>query len=168
MIPQPTSSSDDAIRAQVRDTYGAAALASTESPGLYPLAAQLYGQTCTADGGGGGGVLGLREPDRAGRPAIWARRAGRGLRWRPGRAVVRAPGRPPRAAIGVDMTPEMMALAQRHAAEAGLSNVEPRLGSIEDLPVEDACVDVVISNCVVNLSPATDGDHGWRRRSSEV
>jgi arsenite methyltransferase len=55
-------------------------------------------------------------------------------------------------AIGIDMTDEMLALARRNAAEAGASNVEFRKGTIERLPVEDASVDVVISNCVINLA----------------
>ncbi len=55
-------------------------------------------------------------------------------------------------AIGVDMTDEMLDLARRNAAEAGTTNVEFRRGTIEDLPLDDASVDVVISNCVVNLS----------------
>lgn len=55
-------------------------------------------------------------------------------------------------AYGVDMTDEMLDLARKNAAEAGAENVEFRKGVIEDLPFDDACVDVVISNCVVNLS----------------
>ena len=55
-------------------------------------------------------------------------------------------------AIGVDMTDEMLALARRNAAEAGASNVEFRKGTIERLPLNDASVDVVISNCVINLA----------------
>ncbi len=55
--------------------------------------------------------------------------------------------------IGVDMTPEMIDLARRNAEDYGLTNVEFRRGDIEDLPVEDASVDVIISNCVINLSP---------------
>jgi arsenite methyltransferase len=55
-------------------------------------------------------------------------------------------------AIGVDMTDEMLALARRNADEAGASNVEFRKGTIEALPVADASVDVVISNCVINLA----------------
>jgi arsenite methyltransferase len=53
---------------------------------------------------------------------------------------------------GVDMTDEMLDLARASAAEAGVTNVEFRKGTIEDLPLDDATVDVVISNCVVNLS----------------
>jgi arsenite methyltransferase len=58
--------------------------------------------------------------------------------------------------IGVDMTPEMVSKARRNAVafkdRTGLSNIEFRLGEIEHLPVADASVDVVISNCVINLS----------------
>jgi SAM-dependent methyltransferase len=56
-------------------------------------------------------------------------------------------------AIGVDMTPEMVAKARANARKAGFSNVEFRLGEIEHLPVPDGSVDVVISNCVINLAP---------------
>ncbi len=56
-------------------------------------------------------------------------------------------------AYGVDMTDEMLDLARANALRAGASNVEFRKGTIEDLPLDDAAVDVVISNCVVNLSP---------------
>jgi SAM-dependent methyltransferase len=55
--------------------------------------------------------------------------------------------------IGVDMTPAMLDRARTTAAQAGMANVEFRLGEIENLPVADASVDAVISNCVVNLSP---------------
>lgn len=55
--------------------------------------------------------------------------------------------------IGVDMTPAMIEKARANAARHGAANVEFRLGEIEALPVADASVDVVISNCVVNLSP---------------
>jgi arsenite methyltransferase len=59
-------------------------------------------------------------------------------------------------AIGVDMTDEMISLANKNAAEAGVMNVEFRRGDIEDLPVEDSSVDVIISNCVINLAPDKD------------
>jgi ubiquinone/menaquinone biosynthesis C-methylase UbiE len=55
-------------------------------------------------------------------------------------------------AIGLDMTEEMLELARRHAQRAGLQNVEFHEGYIEDIPLPDASVDVVISNCVLNLS----------------
>jgi arsenite methyltransferase len=54
---------------------------------------------------------------------------------------------------GVDMTDDMLALARRNAEKAGATNVEFRKGNIEDLPLDDATVDVIISNCVINLSP---------------
>jgi len=54
--------------------------------------------------------------------------------------------------IGVDMTPEMLKLARSNVAATGYTNVEFRLGEIEHLPVADSSVDVIISNCVVNLS----------------
>lgn len=60
-------------------------------------------------------------------------------------------------AIGVDMTPAMLSRARslvaKYSERSGLSNVEFRLGEIENLPIADSCVDVVISNCVINLSP---------------
>jgi len=55
--------------------------------------------------------------------------------------------------IGVDMTPEMVSKARENAVKAGFKNVEFRLGEIEHLPVADNSVDVIISNCVINLSP---------------
>jgi SAM-dependent methyltransferase len=55
--------------------------------------------------------------------------------------------------IGVDMTPEMISRARANRAKAGYDNVEFRLGEIESLPVADGSVDVIISNCVINLSP---------------
>jgi len=67
-------------------------------------------------------------------------------------------------AIGVDMTPDMLAKARRNAAGyrrlTGLDNVEFRLGEIEHLPLADSSVDAVISNCVLNLSP--DKPQVWR------
>jgi arsenite methyltransferase len=55
--------------------------------------------------------------------------------------------------IGVDMTPEMLDKARENARKSNTTNVEFRLGEIENLPVADNHVDVVISNCVINLSP---------------
>ncbi len=55
--------------------------------------------------------------------------------------------------IGVDMTPDMIMLARENARKNGYNNVEFRLGEIEYLPVADESVDVIISNCVINLSP---------------
>ena len=73
---------------------------------------------------------------------------------------VKATGR----VIGVDMTPEMLARARKNIEQyrqrTGLDNVEFRLGEIEYLPVPDSSVDVVLSNCVINLSP--DKPQVWR------
>jgi SAM-dependent methyltransferase len=55
--------------------------------------------------------------------------------------------------IGVDMTPEMVNKAQENAEKLGLGTVEFRLGEIERLPIENDIADVVVSNCVINLSP---------------
>lgn len=55
--------------------------------------------------------------------------------------------------IGVDMTPKMISLARENAVKGNFENVEFRLGEIEHLPVADQSVDVIISNCVINLSP---------------
>ncbi len=66
--------------------------------------------------------------------------------------------------IGVDMTAAMISRARSNAAKGGYANVEFRLGEIEHLPVSDASVDVIISNCVINLSPEKAGVFGeaWR------
>lgn len=58
--------------------------------------------------------------------------------------------------IGLDMTPEMIRLARENARQIGASNVEFRLGEMEHMPVVDNSVDVIISNCVINLSPDKD------------
>lgn len=58
--------------------------------------------------------------------------------------------------IGVDMTPDMIKLATANAAQVGATNVDFRLGQLENLPVEEATVDVIISNCVINLAPDKD------------
>jgi len=66
--------------------------------------------------------------------------------------------------IGVDMTPEMIDLARNHALESNCNNVEFHLGEIENLPLDDQSVDVVISNCVMNLlvDKARGFSEAWR------
>src|SRR5512142_996175 len=59
---------------------------------------------------------------------------------------------PTGTAYGLDMTPEMLALARRNQAEAGVENAEFLQGTIEDIPLPDGAVDVIISNCVINLA----------------
>jgi len=63
-------------------------------------------------------------------------------------------------AYGLDMTDEMLALAEKNKAEAGIENVEFLKGEIESIPLPDSTVDVIISNCVINLS--TDKDQVFR------
>jgi len=58
--------------------------------------------------------------------------------------------------IGLDMTPEMIQKAKKNAGKLGVKNVEFRAGDIEDMPIEDKTVDVIISNCVINLAPDKD------------
>ena len=58
--------------------------------------------------------------------------------------------------IGLDMTPEMIKLARMHAAKIGVKNVEFRQGEMEKMPIDSESVDVIISNCVINLSPDKD------------
>ncbi|MBI4216710.1 MAG: arsenite methyltransferase [Chloroflexi bacterium] len=58
--------------------------------------------------------------------------------------------------IGIDLTPEMVEVARQNAAAVEAKNVEFHLGEIESLPLEEASVDVIISNCVINLSPDKD------------
>jgi arsenite methyltransferase len=72
------------------------------------------------------------------------------------RAIVGGSGR----VIGVDMTEAMIAKARTNAATLGYANVEFRLGDIEELPVDDASVDVVVSNCVMNLVPDKQKAYG--------
>jgi len=65
--------------------------------------------------------------------------------------------------IGVDMTPDMIDRARNNARKGNYTNVEFRLGEIENLPAADNSVDVVISNCVINLAP--DKSRVFKKRS---
>ncbi|TQL02334.1 arsenite methyltransferase [Cellulomonas sp. SLBN-39] len=112
--------------AQDADDVPAEALAASLGCGNPMLVAQLGPGERVLDLGSGGGIDVL----------LSARRVG-----------------PTGFAYGVDMTDEMLDLARANAARACAENVEFRRGTIEDLPFDDASVDVVISNCVVNLSP---------------
>ncbi len=96
--------------------------------------------------------LGCGNPHLAAilKPGEWVLDLGSGAGF-DGFIAARAVG-PQGRVIGVDMTPEMIAKARRNAEQAGLANIEFRLGEIEHLPVPDQSVDVVISNCVINLS----------------
>ena len=135
--------------------YAAAARASvTADP--HPLAARLYSQQDLPSTGAGASSLGCANPVAlAGlQPGqtVLDLGCGAGLDVLLAALQVGLAGR----VIGVDMTPEMIDLARRHATGAAVTNAEFRLGTIEDLPVQDSSIDVVISNCVASLSPAKD------------
>jgi arsenite methyltransferase len=148
------------IRETVRERYAAAAreiggesgccpaVSTTDASGEEVFGATLYGE----EAGEVSGSLGCGVPTQVadlhegetvldlgsgagGDVVISARRVG-----------------PTGRAIGLDMTDEMLELARANAAEAGVENVEFVRGYIEDIPLVDASVDAVISNCVINLS----------------
>ncbi len=143
------------LRADVRATYGAVATGAhgcCGGSGALSMIGDAYegvaGRMAEADLGLGCGLpvahAGIRPGDTvldlgsgAGNDAFIARRE------------VGETGH----VIGVDMTPEMIAKARANAAKLGVDNVEFRLGEIEHTPVETASVDVVVSNCVLNLVP---------------
>jgi SAM-dependent methyltransferase len=143
------------IRTEVRTHYGAIARGATGCCGVP----------------GGSAQLGYTKDDLAAVPAGADLGLGCGnpqaiAQLRPGETVIdlgagggfdaflaaRAVGERGRV-IGVDMSADMLALARKNAGAHGTTNVEFRLGEIEHLPVEDAVADVIISNCVINLSP---------------
>jgi arsenite methyltransferase len=146
------------VREAVRAKYAAAAIASASDGGCCSPADQtgVFGASVYADSGEDedalAGSLGCGVPTAVadlhagevvldlgsgagGDVLISARRVG-----------------PSGRAIGIDMTDEMLDLAQRNATNAGVQNVEFLKGYLEELPLPDASVDVVISNCVINLS----------------
>jgi SAM-dependent methyltransferase len=165
--PDPTQLSDEQIRDAVRDRYAASAtaviadldtgggccsgpregdaitrdhytdgddvpegaLAASLGCGNPTALAELQPGQVVLDLGSGGGIDVL----------LSARRVG-----------------PTGKAYGLDMTPEMLKLARRNQAEAGVENAEFLQGTIEDIPLPDASVDVIISNCVINLAADKD------------
>ena len=119
----------DLYRAEEADAVPDGALVASLGCGNPTMLADLQPGEVVLDLGSGGGIDVL----------LSARRVG-----------------PTGRAYGLDMTPEMLDLARRNQAEAGVTNVEFLLGTIEDVPLPDGSVDVIISNCVVNLSPDKD------------
>jgi SAM-dependent methyltransferase len=111
--------------ADQRDELPAAALAASLGCGNPLMVADLHPGETVLDLGSGGGIDVL----------LSARRVG-----------------PTGKAYGLDMTDEMLELARRNASEAGATNVEFLRGQIEDIPLPNGSVDVIISNCVINLS----------------
>jgi len=150
----------DLIRDSVRATYGAAATRAAAGRSTSPnaLAADLYAGTEIDAGlaGAAAASLGCANPtalvDLRPGETVLDLGSGGGLDVLMSARRVGPTGR----AIGVDMTEEMLALAETNRLASGLENVEFRRGQIEDLPVEDASVDVVISNCVLSLSARKD------------
>lgn len=151
----------DEIRAAVRDQYGAVARGAATG-----CAPSCCGPTPTSSA-----ALGYSADELAAIPAGADLGLGCGnptalAGLRPGETVVdlgagggfdcflaaRQVG-PTGRVIGVDMTPDMVTLARTNARRHGAGNVEFRLGEIEHLPIADATADVILSNCVVNLSP---------------
>ncbi len=116
----------ETIREQVRAKYAAAARAAAANT---PAPSSCCGPSDVLDLGSGAGADVFISAGRVG---------------------------PTGRAIGLDMTDEMLDLARANAARSGLENVEFIRGHIEDIPLADACVDVVISNCVVNLAGDKD------------
>jgi SAM-dependent methyltransferase len=164
------------VRDHIRQRYAAAAIAVSKGG----TATCCEGSCCTPAGAGAGcgteagagcGVASYRNADREQLPAAaLAASLGCGnplamAELRPGERVLdlgcgggidvllsaRRVG-PAGRAYGLDMTEEMLELARTNAGQAGVSNVEFIPGTIEAIPLPDGCVDVVISNCVINLS----------------
>ncbi len=159
MSPTPSD-----VHSEVRDRYAAAARSVDGAPGccgpiaveIEPgLGSQLYGSTERADlpEAAVAASLGCGNPTAVAdlRPGERVLDLGSGG----GIDVLLSARRvgPTGFVYGLDMTDEMLQLARRNAADAGVSNVEFLAGQIESIPLPDDSVDVVISNCVVNLSP---------------
>ena len=160
------------VREQVRERYAAAARAAAEAQtpscgrlraAVFPRAdasgRQVFGgalyesaEAARCTRGGGRGVAWLRGADRGGRPAGGRDGPRPGLRRRRRRADLRPPRRTRRKGDrpGHDRRDARARPQQRR--EAGVENVEFHKGYIEEIPLPDASVDVVISNCVLNLS----------------
>lgn len=161
-----TTSFPDTVKDAVRKTYGAIAAAPTSSGCCAPSCCNGPATTPTSSANIGYSAAELASvPDGAdlglgcGNPqAIASLAAGeRVLDLGSGGGfdaflAARQVG-PTGRVIGVDMTPEMLSRARANAAKVALSQVEFRLGEIEHLPVADESIDVIISNCVINLSP---------------
>jgi len=163
----PTRMNDDEIRAAVRDRYAASATA---------VLTDLGAGSCCATPVDTGPVTRDLYDDEANEVPAAALAASLGCgnptalaALEPGQVVLdlgsgggidvllsaRRVG-PTGKAYGLDMTPEMLELAQRNRAESGVENAEFLLGTMEEIPLPDASVDVVISNCVINLAADKD------------
>lgn len=165
--PDPTTLSDEQLRAAVRDRYAASASTVLADLGTASCCSPVDTDAITRD---------LYDADQAGEVPQAALAASLGCgnptalaQLEPGQTVLdlgsgggidvllsaRRVG-PTGTAYGLDMTPEMLELARRNQAEAGVGNAEFLLGTMEDIPLPDGSVDVVISNCVINLAADKD------------
>lgn len=149
------TTSNDSLREAVRRRYGAVATEETAPPSATRMARTIgysdHDLAAVPDGANLG--LGCGNPVALAslRPGDVVLDLGSGAGF-DALLAARTVGDTGRV-IGVDMTEAMVTKARANAVKAGLQNVEFRLGTIEALPVADAAVDVIISNCVVNLSP---------------
>lgn len=160
---------DDQVRQEVRKTYGDIAAAGDGGCGCGDSSCCGTGNTLTAEDISEG--LGYSSAEVAGAPEGANLGLGCGnpqaiASLRPGETALdlgsgggfdcflaaKAVGETGKV-IGVDMTPEMVTRARENAGKTGMDNVEFRLGEIENLPVADNSVDIIMSNCVINLSP---------------
>jgi SAM-dependent methyltransferase len=166
-MPDPTQLSDEQIRAAVRDRYAASAtavIADLDTGGgccSGPREGDAITRDLYADGddvpeGALAASLGCGNPTALAelKPGQVVLDLGSGG----GIDVLLSARRvgPTGKAYGLDMTPEMLELARRNQAEAGVQNAEFLQGTIEDIPLPDASVDVIISNCVINLAADKD------------
>ena len=157
------------VQEQVKEKYGSAARAVAESgslqaccdPGLRccdPITTNLYSadEKGPHPGESRPGLARMRKPDRADRPppgeTVLDLGSGGGI------DVLLSAQRvgPTGKAYGLDMTDDMLALARENQRQAGVTNVEFLKGEIENIPLPDNSVDVIISNCVINLSADKD------------
>jgi SAM-dependent methyltransferase len=163
-LTPPTLEPDD-IRETVRERYAAAALAAVEQRAACcgcgpadPAGTEAFGRTLYADAGDPAFKAAVDASLGCGVPTAVADLhegetvldlgSGAGADVLISARRVGAAGK----AIGLDMTDEMLALARANAATAGVGNVEFVKGYIEEIPLPDGSVDVIISNCVINLA----------------
>ena len=161
--------STGSVQEQVKEKYGSAARAVAESdsvqaccdPGLRccdPITSNLYNTDQT-------GII----PEKAVRASLGCGNPTALIDLRPGEIVLDLGSGggidvllsaqrvgPTGKAYGLDMTDDMLALARENQKQAGVTNVEFLKGEIENIPLPDDCVDVIISNCVINLSADKD------------
>lgn len=161
-ISEMSPEQQDQIRAAVRDQYGSVARAKSASScapgccGPSPDASLALGYsqddvTGVPDGANLGLGCGNPQAIAALKPGETVLDLGSGAGFDSFLAMKQVG--PTGRVFGVDMTPDMVAKARENARKIEAKNVEFRLGEIEHLPIADGAVDVILSNCVINLSP---------------